>query len=160
MGLINDSLTARKNPMGFEVSGQLAYIDNQYKIVKPKNGAWELYDLTVDSEEKNNLAISKKKIRDQMVSDFTTWKAQPTVYGDTCCTIEWNATSIKSVNRGSVPIGSIDMYDLSGKKMRSFKNYQAFENREKKTQSQNLEGIYFLKSRQGSFIKKVTISNN
>ena len=96
LGLVDGSMKERLAPMGFELGKQLAYIDNQYKIRKADADAkWELYDLTVDAFETNDLAASMANVLNPMVDDFTTWRVQQTVYGDSCCTPEPIVTEMK-----------------------------------------------------------------
>lgn len=63
--------------IGFRYMGKAAWIDNQYKLVKPKakNDTWELYDLQKDPFERNNLMGSSPEIAKKLLEAFRAWSA-------------------------------------------------------------------------------------
>ena len=58
MPLLEGKMNKRPKPIGFLnlKSGPAAWSDNRYKLISPKKGKWELYDLTVDISESNDIA--------------------------------------------------------------------------------------------------------
>lgn len=73
--LFEGKMTKRPTPIGFLFAGQSVLTDNQYKIYQGKKSkTWELYDLTKDSSEKNNLANSHPEVLAKMTKTFDTWK--------------------------------------------------------------------------------------
>ena len=56
-------------------SGDASLLGNRYKLVLPKKGAPELYDLLKDKSEEVNLAESKPRIVEQMTKQLHTWQA-------------------------------------------------------------------------------------
>ncbi|MEJ6571544.1 MAG: sulfatase-like hydrolase/transferase [Akkermansiaceae bacterium] len=73
--LMDGSMKKRPSPIGFLYAGQSVLTDNQYKIYKGKKGkSWELYDLTKDPSEKNDLAGKKPEVLTKMIKTFETWK--------------------------------------------------------------------------------------
>ena len=68
--------TARPLPMGRQSKGQLALIDNQYKLIRPKPAKpWELYDLLADVSEARDLAADKPDVVAKMAKTALTWQA-------------------------------------------------------------------------------------
>lgn len=67
----------RPKGIGFRYMGKAAWIDNQYKLVKPKakNDTWELYDLQKDPFERNNLMGSSPEIAKKLLEAFRAWSA-------------------------------------------------------------------------------------
>ncbi|MBL7134908.1 MAG: hypothetical protein ISS78_12470 [Phycisphaerae bacterium] len=62
--------------MGRQSSGQLALIDNEYKLIRPKpNQPWELYDLVSDVAEAKDLAADKPDIVAKMSKTALDWQA-------------------------------------------------------------------------------------
>jgi arylsulfatase A-like enzyme len=55
-------------------SGPAAWIDNRYKLVKPKSGQWELYDLTEDRSESNDLAAREPEVLERMKAELEAWQ--------------------------------------------------------------------------------------
>ncbi len=83
--LIDGKMTARSQPMGFwqfagnrqnltPNSGPSAWNDNQYKLLKPKPGVWELYDIAADRTEKTNIASEHPEIVARMKSGLEEWQ--------------------------------------------------------------------------------------
>ena len=52
----------------WEYRGQTAVRMKQWKAYRGKNGNWELYDLSKDIEEKNNVAATNGKVLDRLVA--------------------------------------------------------------------------------------------
>jgi arylsulfatase A-like enzyme len=76
MPLIEGKMTARAVPIVFESGNQIALIDNRYKIYsKDKGENFELYDLTDDPGETNDLAGEKTEIVCQMSAALEKWRA-------------------------------------------------------------------------------------
>jgi len=94
--LIEGKMTRRPRPIGFESSGQLALIDNRYKLYgrrgpgrKPKGRradkgtetppararVFELYDLIADPGEKKNIAAEHPDIVKSMSEQLLKWRA-------------------------------------------------------------------------------------
>ncbi len=68
--------TARPRPMGRQSKGQLALIDNQYKLIRPTPGKpWQLYDILADTAEAKDLAADKPDIVAKMAKTALTWQA-------------------------------------------------------------------------------------
>lgn len=55
-------------------SGPAAWIDNRYKLVKPKPGQWELYDLTEDRSESHDLAAREPEVLERMKAELEAWQ--------------------------------------------------------------------------------------
>jgi len=60
--------------IGYELAGSSAVFKGKYKLSNnppPKGtGEWELYDITIDPSEINNLASSKPKMVKEMIADY------------------------------------------------------------------------------------------
>ncbi|MEN3941862.1 arylsulfatase [Prosthecobacter sp. SYSU 5D2] len=64
----------RKEPIFFEHEGNRAVRDGQWKLVaKGAQGAWELYDMTADRTEQNDLAASQPERVKSMSAQWQTW---------------------------------------------------------------------------------------
>jgi arylsulfatase A-like enzyme len=80
--LIDGRMQERPRPMGFWQSnganstdaGPSAWSDNRYKLVKLGRNKLELYDLTVDSSERTDLAASHPEIVNRMKAELETWQ--------------------------------------------------------------------------------------
>jgi len=73
--ILEGKRTSRPNPMGRQSSGQLALIDNQYKLIRPKpDKPWELYDLLADTAEAKDLAADKPKVVAKMAKTALAWQ--------------------------------------------------------------------------------------
>jgi arylsulfatase A-like enzyme len=55
-------------------SGPSAWIDNRYKLVKPKADCWELYDLTNDRAESHDLSAREPEVLERMKAELETWQ--------------------------------------------------------------------------------------
>lgn len=92
--LIEGKITQRPRPIGFQSSGQLALIDNQYKLIKvggsrkrpksknrqkrseqPKQEGFMLFDLLNDPGETKDLAGEKPEILAAMKKTLQEWQA-------------------------------------------------------------------------------------
>jgi arylsulfatase A-like enzyme len=84
MPLLEGKMTRRPKPMGFwqyreggkftPNSGPSAWSDNRYKLVKPKPDTWELYDLTTDISEANDIAAQKPEVVKRMKEELQAWQ--------------------------------------------------------------------------------------
>jgi arylsulfatase A-like enzyme len=81
MSLINEQMKERPSPIGFwhpegsKVMGDLAaWIDNRYKLQSRPGNKFELYDMTVDLEEKNDIAVQHPEIVNRMKAELATWQ--------------------------------------------------------------------------------------
>ena len=83
--LLDGQMKARPQPLGFwqfagdqknltTNSGPSAWNDNQYKLVKPKPGEWELYDIAADRTEQTNIAAEKPDIVERMKTGLEQWQ--------------------------------------------------------------------------------------
>lgn len=64
----------RKEPIFFEHEGNRAVRDGQWKLVaKGPQGVWELYDMTADRTEQNDLAASQPERVRTMATQWETW---------------------------------------------------------------------------------------
>ncbi|MEN8694745.1 MAG: arylsulfatase [Akkermansiaceae bacterium] len=66
--LTNKGKQAKHNHLYWEFVGQTAVRQKNWKAYKSKKGKWELYDLSADVEEKNDLAKSKPNILKQLIA--------------------------------------------------------------------------------------------
>jgi arylsulfatase A-like enzyme len=74
--LIDGRMTARPRPIGFQSRGQSALIEDRYKLYRAKPGrAFELYDLTADPGETNDLARQKPETVARMRDILLAWQA-------------------------------------------------------------------------------------
>lgn len=75
VGVISGEVKSRSKPIGFQSKNQIAWHDKNYKIYSGDNGkTWELYDLSQDRGERNNIAAAHNKLVKQMVQDVTDWR--------------------------------------------------------------------------------------
>ena len=66
----------RKKPIGFIYGKQISWVNNQFKLISPDKGnTFELYNLTNDKSEKNNIINSNPKIAAKMKKELTKWLA-------------------------------------------------------------------------------------
>ena len=91
--LIDGQMKARPQPMGFwqyssetededspdkksisTNSGPSAWNDNQYKLVKIPPGKWELFDLTTDRSEKNDIGAKQPQVLERMKAELEAWQ--------------------------------------------------------------------------------------
>ncbi|MFW6162329.1 MAG: sulfatase, partial [Planctomycetota bacterium] len=74
--LLEGNMSERPRPLGFESRGQVALIDNRYKIYgKGKSPKYQLYDLTEDPGEKHDLAAGKPDVVRKMAAILDSWRA-------------------------------------------------------------------------------------
>ena len=83
--LIDGKMPARPRPLGFwqfagkegaltTNSGPSAWNDNQYKLVKTKTGALELYDIAADRTERNDIAAAHPDVVARMKAQLEDWQ--------------------------------------------------------------------------------------
>ena len=73
--LIEGKMTERPHPLGFESSGQIALIDNRYKLISQNKGkTWMLFDLVADRSERKDLAAEKPEIVEKMKATLNAWR--------------------------------------------------------------------------------------
>jgi arylsulfatase A-like enzyme len=74
--LLEGKQAGRNRPMGRQSTGQLAFIDDQYKLIRPKPGQpWQLYDLLADMGESKDIAAEKPEIVAKMSKTALDWQA-------------------------------------------------------------------------------------
>ena len=74
--LIEGEMQQRPRGIGFEARNRLAWIDNRYKLVRDtKNSKLQLYDLTTDPGETEDLAKSKPALFTKLESALRAWRA-------------------------------------------------------------------------------------
>ncbi|MCL4109588.1 UNVERIFIED_CONTAM: hypothetical protein GTU68_049181 [Idotea baltica] len=72
--LIDGTMDERQEPIGFQSRNQLAYIGQQYKLYsKDKGETWELYDLTTDPGENNDIAAAQPERVETMSLNLKKW---------------------------------------------------------------------------------------
>jgi arylsulfatase A-like enzyme len=81
MPLLDGQMKERPKPIGFwhpdhdNVMGDLAaWNDNRYKLHKHPGNKYELYELTVDSGERTDIAAQYPEIVDRMKAELETWQ--------------------------------------------------------------------------------------
>jgi len=76
MPLLRGTMTKRPKPMGFLKlqSGPAAWSDNRFKLISPKKDRWELYDLTVDISESNDIADRHPEVVKRMKAELQEWQ--------------------------------------------------------------------------------------
>ncbi|MGB2824425.1 MAG: sulfatase-like hydrolase/transferase [Phycisphaerae bacterium] len=93
MPLIEGGMKERPRPLGRQSSGQVALIDNRYKLIRtgggrrkkgngkqkgqaqPRAQAWMLFDITEDPAEKTDLAAAKPELVKTMAETVEKWQA-------------------------------------------------------------------------------------
>jgi hypothetical protein len=55
--------------------GEASLMDNQYKLIIPKKGTMELFDIQSDLGEQNNLADTHPEIVKKLKARLLTWQA-------------------------------------------------------------------------------------
>jgi len=74
--LIEDRMTARPRPIGFQSGNMKSWHEGQYKLVIPgKNKPAELYDLAADRAEQHDLADTHPELVERMRKDLEAWVA-------------------------------------------------------------------------------------
>ncbi|MCA9130781.1 MAG: sulfatase-like hydrolase/transferase [Planctomycetales bacterium] len=68
-GVIDGTLTRRPQPIVFNYSGSTALTDNEFKLIEAGRTEkhYELYDLSKDAQEENNLYLSQPDLADKML---------------------------------------------------------------------------------------------
>jgi arylsulfatase A-like enzyme len=73
--LIEDKMTERPLPIGFESKNQVSLIGNRYKIYSNNNGkTYMLFDLLDDPGENHDLAAEKPEILQEMKKKLEMWQ--------------------------------------------------------------------------------------
>ena len=69
----------REQPIGFRASGGLAWLDNEYKLVRNYDAAedapFELYNLAEDASEERDLSAKRPEIAKRMTAELSAWNA-------------------------------------------------------------------------------------
>ncbi len=74
--LLEGKMAERPRPIGFESGGQLALVDNRYKLIRTSARAnWMLFDLTADPGESKDLAAAKPDVVKAMSETLLAWQA-------------------------------------------------------------------------------------
>lgn len=73
VSVLEDNEQERSKPIFFQWSGGKAVIHNNWKLVSWRNSGWELYDLSTDKTETNNLADSHPEKVEQYESLYDEW---------------------------------------------------------------------------------------
>lgn len=64
----------RETPMGFQFSGKMSWVTQEYKLISTDEGkTFELYNLINDPGEKNNVISQNQKLADKMKADLLAW---------------------------------------------------------------------------------------
>jgi len=72
--LIEGHMAQRGRPIGFESGKQLSLVDDRYKLYSADMGkTFELYDLSKDPGEKNNIAMRQPQVAESMKSKLMAW---------------------------------------------------------------------------------------
>ena len=72
--LIEENMSARPAPIGFISQKKRAWTTDDYKLVDPGTGQWELYDITTDPQERNNLAATYPAEVKRLEAEFDAWR--------------------------------------------------------------------------------------
>lgn len=74
--VIADPQAKRSSPIGFQSSKQIAWHQGRHKLISVDAGkSWELYDLSSDRNEKNDLAVSQPERLATMIAEVKAWQA-------------------------------------------------------------------------------------
>ena len=75
-----DKVHADSEAIGYELAGSSAVFKGKYKLSQnpaPKgNGEWELYDISVDPSELNNLSSDEPLLVKEMIDDYTKYERE------------------------------------------------------------------------------------
>ncbi len=75
MPLIRGEMTSRPRPMGRQSKGQLALIDNRWKLIRPgRKSPWMLFDLIEDPNETKDLAAENPELVTNMTGAVLAWQ--------------------------------------------------------------------------------------
>ena len=75
LGAIADLNATRTKPIGFQSKNQIAWHRGQHKLISVDKGeTWELYDLSTDPGETNDLASDHSKIVAQLRDEVVSWQ--------------------------------------------------------------------------------------
>ena len=73
---MDGNMEKRPSPIAFQSRTQRSLSDNRYKLYSSNNGkTYELYDLTDDPYEKNDIAAAHPEIAASMKKTLETWIA-------------------------------------------------------------------------------------
>jgi arylsulfatase len=89
----------RSQPLFWEHEGSKAIRDGKWKLVTPPGGKWELYDLELDRNEMNNLALIFPDRVSSMTAQWTTWAKRTDVI--------YTPSTLKSPSRGGLKRGEV-----------------------------------------------------
>ncbi len=65
----------RSAPLGFQSAGVATWVSHRYKLVKPRRGAPELYDLIADPFERHDIAAQQPELVDAYSAALAEWQA-------------------------------------------------------------------------------------
>jgi len=73
-GLLTGNQKERNKAIGFIFRQKISWVDNQYKLISVDNGgSFELYDLTIDRAEKENIISREPEIAAKMKEELLNW---------------------------------------------------------------------------------------
>jgi arylsulfatase A-like enzyme len=126
--LFANEIASRQSPIGFRYSAKRALIDDQYKILTDNmnRGKFELYDITQDPNETNDLSSRQPELYSKMKQQLLAWDA----------TVEASFQG-KDYPEGKVSPPdppSVDWFTVSGYKpfLESWKQREEYKNHLKK----------------------------
>jgi len=74
MPFLKNNTSVRNTPMGFYLRQRISWVNNQHKLISLDGGkTFELYDLLLDKEEKNNLIDSLPQVVAKMKEELDRW---------------------------------------------------------------------------------------
>jgi arylsulfatase A-like enzyme len=73
--LIDGRMDARPRPIAFNSRGQIALVDNRWKLItRDKGKTWMLFDLAADPAEKNDVAAAHPDTASRMKETVEAWR--------------------------------------------------------------------------------------
>ena len=73
---------ALERPLFWEYNGHRAMRLGDWKLILPKNGDWQLYDMGADRSEMDNLAEAEKEKLEEMIAAWEVWANKVGVYDE------------------------------------------------------------------------------
>jgi hypothetical protein len=73
--LFKSDLKSREKPIPFRWQNKAALVDNNFKLIATdiSKNEFELYDLSKDPTESNNIIVQEKEVADKMIEVFKEW---------------------------------------------------------------------------------------